>query len=487
MNDAEPVIVAQRHHQLRQCVVGDAGTELAVERVRGRLAERESVDLLDSLAEFWGFEERAFRLAGVALQTLVRTKTRARGPPQLSAHGFLLGSDQFDGLADQLMMILLPGERRCVGCTLGRLQNLELRFGDGITVRIEPGERVVVLGRSQIDEHAVRLVGGRSVRAGGVDDRRQGRDGLLQLGETVNGVFPDLVGVRCEVHLGLSFAVEDARFLVVEIEKLLPLAFVLEEGLVRADHLGILVETLPHAGTKSDQILDALCGQEGIAEDLFGLLSDAIHAAGALDEPDDRPGQIEVHDDGAVLEVLTLAQNVCRDQDPKFLIRRDLVALAVAFGAEAPSEARRILGFTCDTREPLNIPGAKLRLQVAHGVSELREDDDLVIRMILSEQLMECFELGVLGRIPVSTARKDGEKAGGVVRQVRGKGPDEEVGTKPFETALELVGISLIGVGSPSRESATVRSPSVEGGFCSSPLSSSNRSALAASSSTSSS
>ncbi|MCA1601940.1 MAG: hypothetical protein LC776_09975, partial [Acidobacteria bacterium] len=49
-------------------------------------------------------------------------------------------------------------------------------------------------------------------------------------------------------------------------------------------------------------------------------------------------------------------------------------------------------GFTCDTRYPLSASSAKLRLQVAHGVSELREDDDLVIRMILSEQFMECSE-----------------------------------------------------------------------------------------------
>ena len=60
-------------------------------------------------------------------------------------------------------------------------------------------------------------------------------------------------------------------------------------------------------------------GQEGIAENLFRFLADAIHAARALDEADDGPGQIEIHDDGGILEVLAFAEDVGGDQHAEFL------------------------------------------------------------------------------------------------------------------------------------------------------------------------
>jgi hypothetical protein len=73
-------------------------------------------------------------------------------------------------------------------------------------------------------------------------------------------------------------------------------------------------------------------------------LPNAVYAAGALDEPDNRPGQIEVDDDGAVLEVLPLAEDVRRDEDAQLIGRFDFVALFVAHRAEAPSQRRRIIG-----------------------------------------------------------------------------------------------------------------------------------------------
>ena len=40
---------------------------------------------------------------------------------------------------------------------------------------------------------------------------------------------------------------------------------------------------------------------------LLGLLADAVHAARPLDQADDRPRQVVVDDDGAVLQVLAFA------------------------------------------------------------------------------------------------------------------------------------------------------------------------------------
>ena len=51
VDEAQPVVVAQRHDQLGELLVRDARAQLAVERVGGRLAEREAVDLLDRLRQ----------------------------------------------------------------------------------------------------------------------------------------------------------------------------------------------------------------------------------------------------------------------------------------------------------------------------------------------------------------------------------------------------------------------------------------------------
>ena len=53
-----------------------------------------------------------------------------------------------------------------------------------------------------------------------------------------------------------------------------------------------------------DRLLHAVSRKEGVGENLCGLLTDTIHATGALDQTDDGPRQVEVHDDGAILEVL---------------------------------------------------------------------------------------------------------------------------------------------------------------------------------------
>ena len=74
------------------------------------------------------------------------------------------------------------------------------------------------------------------------------------------------------------------------------------------------------------------------------LLADAVDAAGALDQANDRPGQVVVDDDRAVLQVLALAQHVGGDQHAQFVAWGDTVALAVALRAEAPGQRGRVGG-----------------------------------------------------------------------------------------------------------------------------------------------
>src|SRR5947209_15831934 len=98
---------------------------------------------------------------------------------------------------------------------------------------------------------------------------------------------------------------------MVEIQELLALPLVFEEGFVRSDHLGILVESLPNARAQADKTLDAIRRQKRIAQNLLGLLADAIYSTSPLDQADDGPRQIEIHDDRCVLQVLTFTQHVC--------------------------------------------------------------------------------------------------------------------------------------------------------------------------------
>ena len=94
----------------------------------------------------------------------------------------------------------------------------------------------------------------------------------------------------------------------------------LEEGFVGADDFGVLVQPLANARTQADQAFDTFGGQKRITENLLGLLPNAIHAARALNEPDDGPRQVVVHNNGGILQVLALAQNVRCDDDAEFLI-----------------------------------------------------------------------------------------------------------------------------------------------------------------------
>ena len=64
---------------------------------------------------------------------------------------------------------------------------------------------------------------------------------------------------------------------------------ILARGIVQLALAGNAIQGSGLKGQSYD-LLNPVRRQEGIAEDFFGLLADAIHAAGTLDEPDDRPG-----------------------------------------------------------------------------------------------------------------------------------------------------------------------------------------------------
>ena len=163
-------------------------------------------------------------------------------------------------------------------------------------------------------------------------------------------------------------------------------AFIFEKSLISANHFSILMKTLSHARPQMDQFLHTVSGQERIAENLLRLLSNAIHTTCPLDKPNYGPGEVVVHHDRRVLEILTFAQHIRRDEDPKLLLWRYPVAFLVARGAEPPSISSGIFITASDPSESLQASGSKLRLKISNRVGELRENDDLPVGMLLCEE-----------------------------------------------------------------------------------------------------
>ena len=170
------------------------------------------------------------------------------------------------------------------------------------------------------------------------------------------------------------------------------------------------------------------------------MLADAIHAARALDEADDGPRQIEVHDDGGVLEVLAFAEHIGGDQHAEFLggrnvVGRTFVPRLVAFGAEPAGVAGRFFGVAGDAGHLLEPARLQLFRKVGHGVGELGEDEDLLAGMFFGQQFVEFGQLVVLVGLPLAGEFEDGEKPLGVLLEMLGKVFDEDVGAQPVEIA----------------------------------------------------
>ena len=137
-----------------------------------------------------------------------------------------------------------------------------------------------------------------------------------------------------------------------------------------------------------------------MAENLLRLLPYAVNAARTLDEPDDGPGQVVVDDDVAVLEVLALAEHVGGDEDAKLLIRVSLPRTPVAFRAESPCQPGGVVGVAGDARHGLHASALELRFEVVNRVGELGEDQHLLVRERLRQEVVERVELRVVGRVP---------------------------------------------------------------------------------------
>ena len=117
-----------------------------------------------------------------------------------------------------------------------------------------------------------------------------------------------------------------------------------------------------------------------MAQNLLRLLPDAVHPTCPLNDSDDGPGQVVVHDNMAVLKVLTLAQHVSGDKDAKFVLWLTLARSLVAVWAELPCKLGGIGGVAGDACQSLHSSTLELSFQIVNRVGELGEDQDLLVR-----------------------------------------------------------------------------------------------------------
>ena len=274
--------------------------------------------------------------------------------------------------------------------------------------------------------------GGQSL--GGEDHIGQVGDGFFQRRVGVAGVFPNLVGERGEVHFVVFRVVEDAGFFGEKVADEVVVFFVLEKGFVGADDLGVFLQALADARAQADEALDAIGGQKRVAENFLRLLADAIHAARALDEADDGPRQIEVHDDGGVLKVLAFAENIGGDQNAKFVAMAEILSRALLLsGLNRRAKVGRVFGVAGDAGQLLEAARLQLVAEVEHGVGELGEDEDLLVGMLLRQEILEFGQLVILVGLPVAGELQDGKQPFGVLPEMLGKVFDEDIRAQPIE------------------------------------------------------
>ncbi len=220
-----------------------------------------------------------------------------------------------------------------------------------------------------------------------------------------------MVGIGGQIHFRLVVAVQDTGLFIIKVVKGFPFLLVFEEGLIGADHFGIFIQTLADTGTKPDQLFNAFGGQEGIAENPFGFLPDAVHPAGTLDQADNGPGKIKIDDDGTVLKVLAFRKDVGGNQNAEFIFRSDPITFVIGFGTEAPGETGRVFGLSCYLGQSSNTTSMQLGLQITGRIGKLGKDQDFFFRMVFSEKFIEGHKLGIFVRVPLPATQKQIEQA----------------------------------------------------------------------------
>src|SRR5699024_2226989 len=132
---------------------------------------------------------------------------------------------------------------------------------------------------------------------------------------------------------------------VIEIRYRLRLSISTEKLLIRPESGSIRGQTLLDTTTEIQLFLN-LAMHHRVEQHRVCFLTDAVHTPCSLDQFDDGPRQIEVHDNVRLLQVLTLRKHICRHEHSNLICwchRLLIVAHRVCFRRESTSKSRSIL------------------------------------------------------------------------------------------------------------------------------------------------
>jgi hypothetical protein len=148
------------------------------------------------------------------------------------------------------------------------------------------------------------------------------------------------------------------------------------------------------------------------------------------------------------LQVLAFAQYVGSNEDVEFLIGHNPRTLVVAHRAEAPGKLRRVVRVASDRSKAAYPTSAQLCSQVVHRVGKLGENNKLLTRVYVSDEMEKRLELGITVGVPVTALLQHRQQGGAIGAEVPGELRQKAVGTEPAEAPLERSGVLRIDLGS---------------------------------------
>ncbi len=158
------------------------------------------------------------------------------------------------------------------------------------------------------------------------------------------GPAPDLVRGRGVVHVLNLSVIGIIGVLVEQRPNDAGLVWISEELLVGPKDRRIRCESFRHPGAQAKDTLHPGRWKVRVEVNIGACLADTVDSASSLDELHDRPREVKIHHDVAVLKVLALGKHVSRHQDSNLIFGCwSGSEVSVASGTEPPGDTGRIL------------------------------------------------------------------------------------------------------------------------------------------------
>ena len=444
---------------------------MAINRISRTLPQRIAVDIIDNPLQFTTQEQRGLcqQLITVSRQLLIEPIARSTRAPKGTTEGLTLGH-QVERPVDQVMVPIAAGSGLCRQSRLSGAQNRIVGLGHTLPLLIDPGEGIAPSSRLQVDQHPLR---------GGEGERPDWRGRVIeascavdQIGHILNhlleprisrqGIPPDLVGVGGEIDLTILLLIQRTTTLGVEILEHTPLLKLLrlfEELLISTNNLTILPQALAYPSTQLNDRLNPLCREKGMTCNRIRLLPDTIHTPSALNKPDNRPGQIVVHHLITILKILSLTEQIGRNQHIDRLPGQGLRCEPIRDRAKALHERCRILTLASHPLNPSDRGSTELLHQIVDRICKLGKDQHLFPLEAL-QQIDQRGQFAILSGIPATMPLEDRKERLTIGTEIRFELSLEEGRGDPAEAALQwacvgsvalcrtaLVGLGTVGIG----------------------------------------